>query len=405
MEYNETLEWLFKQLPMYQRDGKAAYKADLKNTLALDQYFNHPHQKFKSVHVAGTNGKGSVSHMIASVLQQAGYTVGLYTSPHLKDFRERIKINGQMIPKDNVVEFIAKYKDEFVNTGLSFFEMTVGMAFDYFRNEKVDIAVVETGMGGRLDSTNVLQPLVSVITNIGYDHMQFLGDTLDKIAGEKAAIIKPGIPAIVGETQEEIKEVFIRRAAEVNTKLRFADQAIKTRIKTPLIGLWQEKNLLSALAALEELRNAGFTIKHLHLEQGVDCVRENTGLRGRWEVLQTMPTAICDIAHNRDGMAAVMNMIAGTPHNKLHFVLGLVADKNVDPVLELLPKDALYYFCKADIPRGMEAKELQLKAYLKNLHGLSYDSVSEAYQSALKNSNNDDLVFVGGSTFVVAEIL
>ncbi len=405
MDYRETLEFMYSQLPMFQRVGPAAYKADLGNTLRLCALLGHPESGFRSVHVAGTNGKGSVSHMMASILQEAGYKTGLYTSPHLKDFRERIKINGQMIPEENVVEFITKYQDEFVDAGLSFFEMTVGLAFDHFRNEKVDIAIVEAGMGGRLDSTNVLQPLVSVITNIGYDHMQFLGDTLEKIAGEKAAIIKQGIPAIVGETQEETKEVFIRRAAEVHTKLRFADQEIKTSIKPSLAGPWQEKNLHTALGALDELMNTGFTIRDSHLEQGIEYVRENTGLRGRWEVLQTRPRVICDIAHNRDGIAEVVNMISRTPHNRLHFVLGLVADKNVDPVLELLPEEALYYFCKADIPRAMDAKELQLRAYLKSLHGLAYSSVREAFESALKNANKNDLVFVGGSTFVVAETL
>ncbi len=396
---------MYSQLPMFQRIGPAAYKADLSNTIQLFELLGHPENTFRSVHVAGTNGKGSVSHMIASVLQEAGYKTALYTSPHLKDFRERIRINGHMIPKQNVVDFIEQYKDGFTGIGLSFFEMTVGMAFDYFRNDKVDIAVIETGMGGRLDSTNVLSPLLSVITNIGYDHTQFLGETLEEIAVEKAAIIKAGIPAVIGETQEEIKHVFIERAKEVETSISFADQIELPYIEPGLKGEWQKRNTRTTLSAINELRKIGFEFSGDQVRSGIKHTIRNTGLLGRWQVLQQTPLAICDIGHNRDGIREVLQMIEETPHKKLHFVLGLVADKNAEPVLELLPKTATYYFCKADIPRGMDARKLQETACEKKLVGESYPSVAEAYEAALQHASENDLVFVGGSTFVVAEIL
>ncbi|MDT8393804.1 MAG: Mur ligase family protein [Bacteroidales bacterium] len=405
MDYSETLDFMYRQLPMFQRIGPAAYKADLSNTLQLSKILGKPEREFRMVHVAGTNGKGSVSHLIASVLQEAGYLTGLYTSPHLKDFRERIKINGQMIPQQKVVEFIERYKDQFENIGLSFFEMTAGMAFNYFKQEKVDIAVIETGMGGRLDSTNIITPLLSVITNIGYDHMQFLGDTLPKIAAEKAAIIKAGIPAIIGETQEEVKQVFVDRAKESGSSLTFADQTLKAGIRPSLEGAWQERNLLTALTVLEKLKDAGFDISQKQIRNGIRDVVKNTGLRGRWETLQTRPLAICDIGHNKDGMREVLNMIGKTPHEKLHFVLGLVADKNAASVLQLLPSSAFYYFCKAGIPRAMEAHILQEQAAQFKLSGKIFSSVNEAYDAALEQAGSDDLVFVGGSTFVVAEIL
>lgn len=405
MDYQETLDFMFSQLPMFQRIGPAAYKADLSNTIKLCSLLGNPENEFKSIHIAGTNGKGSVSHLIASVLQEAGYKTGLYTSPHLKDFRERIKINGQMIPEGEVVEFIKKYKDDFTGIGLSFFEMTVGMAFDYFRNEKVDIAVVETGMGGRLDSTNVLTPEVSVITNIGYDHTQFLGDTLPEIAAEKAAIIKHGIPALIGESQDEVKQVFIERAMEVDTSLCFADEKYTPEIASPLAGEWQKRNLITAYAALIKLRGEGFNISNKNIEAGVQKVIENTGLSGRWQKIHEKPLAICDIGHNLDGIREVLRMIDKTPHKKLHFVLGLVADKTVEPVLNILPKSATYYFCKADIPRGMNAEKLQELASHNDLNGKHYASVNDAYKAALRNAEDDDLVFVGGSTFIVAEIL
>ena len=405
MNYRDTLDYMYSQLPMFQRIGPAAYKADLSNTIALCRLLGNPENAFRAVHVAGTNGKGSVSHMMASVLQQAGYKTGLYTSPHIKDFRERIRINGQMIPEDKVVDFIARYRKEFEGIGLSFFEMTVGMAFDHFRNEKVDIAVIEAGMGGRLDSTNVITPLLSVITNIGYDHMQFLGDTLEKIAREKAAIIKAGVPAIVGETQEETKHVFAGRAGEVQTRLVFADQRYVAVMEPALQGPWQKRNLVTVMAAIEQLKEAGFSVSPLHFRHGIEKVVENTGLLGRWQVMQEDPLAICDIGHNRDGIREVLDMIGQTPHKNLHFVLGLVADKNIDPVLELLPATAEYYFCKAGIPRAMDAAELRQAASAFGLKGNTFATVKEAYHAALQNAGVNDLVFVGGSTFVVAEVV
>ena len=405
MDYRQTLDYMYSQLPMFQRIGPAAYKADLSNTMALCDHLGHPENSFKSVHIAGTNGKGSVSHMIASILQEAGYKTALYTSPHLKDFRERIKINGQMIAEEKVIDFISAHKKSFEGLGLSFFEMTVGMAFDHFRTEKVDIAIIETGMGGRLDSTNVLTPLLSLITNIGYDHTQFLGETLEEIAGEKAAIIKAGIPAIIGETQEEISKVFTSRAKKAGTRLLFADQAIHTDLHPPLPGAWQKKNMISAIAAIDELTRQGFEVDEDQLRKGLENIVLNTGLSGRWQELQQDPLVICDIGHNREGIREVINMIGQTPHRQLHFVLGLVADKNVDPVLQLLPSQARYYLCKADIPRAMDAQELKNKASANNLNGDHYPSVKKAYQAALENANPDDLVFVGGSTFVVAEVL
>jgi dihydrofolate synthase / folylpolyglutamate synthase len=405
MNYRDTLDYMYRQLPMFQRIGPAAYKADLSNTTALCRLLGNPENAFGSVHVAGTNGKGSVSHMIASVMQQARYKTGLYTSPHLKDFRERIRINGQMIPERKVVDFIGRYREEFEGIGLSFFEMTVGMAFDYFRNEKVDIAVIEAGMGGRLDSTNVITPLLSVITNIGYDHMQFLGDTLEKIAGEKAAIIKPGVPAIVGETQDAVRHVFTEQAKRANTSLVFADRAYHTSLEPALRGPWQRRNMVTAIAALDRLRIAGFSISPDHIRQGIENVVKNTGLLGRWQVLQEDPLAICDIGHNRDGIGEVLGMIGLTPHKNLHFVLGLVADKNIDPVLELLPVTAEYYFCKAGIPRAMDATELRKAASAYGLRGNIFATVKEAYHAALQNAGKNDMVFVGGSTFVVAEVV
>ncbi|MEN8225098.1 MAG: folylpolyglutamate synthase/dihydrofolate synthase family protein [Bacteroidota bacterium] len=405
MDYRQTLEYMYSQLPMFQRIGPAAYKADLSNTLALCKLLGNPEDNFRSVHIAGTNGKGSVAHMIASVLQEAGYKTGLYTSPHLKDFRERIRINGKMIPEDYVVKFIAAHKAGFADIGLSFFEMTVGMAFDYFRTEKVDIAVIEAGMGGRLDSTNVLNPLLSVITNIGYDHTQFLGETLKKIAGEKAAIIKESIPAIIGETQEETKDVFIRRASEVDTSLLFADQQPDPGLRSELSGEWQARNARTAHVAIRSIIKDGFRITDEHIRAGMDHVIDNTGFSGRWQTLQNNPLAICDVGHNHDGMKEVLHMISKTPYQKLHFVLGLVADKNVDPVLELLPESATYYFCKANIPRAMDACELQNKAIVHGLKGAHYESVMKAYAGALSQADKEDLVFVGGSTFVVGEVL
>ena len=428
MNYTDTLEWMYKQLPMYQRIGSAAYKADLNNTIALLNLLGNPQHNFKSVHVAGTNGKGSTSHMLASIFQEAGYKTGLYTSPHLRDFRERIRINGEMISQDKVVEFIEKHQNEFEKMGLSFFEMTVGMAFDYFSNEQVDIAIVEVGMGGRLDSTNLITPEISVITNIGLDHVQFLGDTLEKIAGEKAGIIKNNIPVVIGETQSETHQVFEDKAAECHSPIYFADQIFdcdKIHIESmdkqeydiwknndlcleacdmPLMGNYQKKNLATVMCAADLLRDK-FQLNEEHLRDGIANVIRNTHLMGRWQILSHDPLAIADTGHNVDGIREVISQLAEMSYNKLHFVIGMVNDKDIDHVLQLLPHNCEYYFCKADIPRGLDANILAGKAFELGLRGKVYDSVRDAFQSAINNASVDDVVFVGGSNFIVAEVV
>ncbi len=428
MNYTDTLDWMYKQLPMYQRIGSAAYKADLNNTIALLNLLGNPQHNFKSVHVAGTNGKGSTSHMLASIFQEAGYKTGLYTSPHLRDFRERIRINGEMIPQDKVVEFIEKHQNEFEKMGLSFFEMTVGMAFDYFSNEQVDIAIVEVGMGGRLDSTNLITPEISVITNIGLDHVQFLGDTLEKIAGEKAGIIKNNIPVVIGETQSETHQVFEDKAAECHSPIYFADQIFdcdKIHIESmdkqeydiwknndlyleacdmPLMGNYQKKNLATVMCAADLLRDK-FQLNEEHLRDGIANVIRNTHLMGRWQILSHDPLAIADTGHNVDGIREVISQLAEMSYNKLHFVIGMVNDKDIDHVLQLLPHNCEYYFCKADIPRGLDANILAGKAFELGLRGKVYDSVRDAFQSAINNASVDDVVFVGGSNFIVAEVV
>lgn len=406
MTYQETLVWLFKQLPMYQRMGASAYKADLNNTLLLSKHLNHPEKTFKSIHVAGTNGKGSVSHMLASVLQEAGYKVGLYTSPHLKDFRERIKINGQAILEDDVVSFIKNHKPFFETHSLSFFEMTVGLAFDYFRQEQIDIAIIEVGMGGRLDSTNIISPEVSVITNIGNDHAQFLGDTLEKIAIEKAGIIKAKIPVVIGETQSETEAVFRLIAKEKNTTITFADKMQLEQYTTDLKGNYQQKNLQTAVTAVQVLTaKRHFKIDKEATKQGLLNVVKNTGLQGRWQTLGEHPKIICDTAHNAEGLQYVIRQLLEKSYNNLHIVLGVVADKNLDAILPLFPKNATYYFCTPDIPRGLDSKILQTAAKEHGLIGKSFDAVKNAFVEAKKNAAECDLIFVGGSTFVVAEVL
>ena len=428
MNYTDTLEWMYKQLPMYQRIGAAAYKADLNNTIALLNMLGNPQNNFKSVHVAGTNGKGSCSHMLASIFQEAGYKTGLYTSPHLRDFRERIRINGEMIPEEQVVDFIAKYQESFEKMELSFFEMTVGMAFDYFSNEQVDIAIVEVGMGGRLDSTNLITPELSVITNIGLDHVQFLGDTLEKIAGEKAGIIKEGIPVVIGETQSETHQVFENKAAECHSPIYFADQIFdcdKIHIESlykqeydiwknndlyleaceiPLMGNYQKKNLTTVICAADLLRER-FQLTDDHLRDGIANVIRNTHLMGRWQILNNDPLTIADTGHNVDGIREVISQLAEMSYNKLHFVIGMVNDKDIDHVLQLLPHSCEYYFCKADIPRGLDANILAEKAFELGLRGKVYESVRDAYQSAINAAYIDDVVFVGGSNFIVAEVV
>lgn len=390
---------------MYQRVGQSAYKADLSVTILLADYLNNPEKGFKSVHVAGTNGKGSTSHMLASVFQEAGYKTGLYTSPHLKDFRERIKINGEMIPKKTVSEFIEKHRPFFEANKLSFFEMTVGLAFDYFRNEKVDIAIIEVGMGGRLDSTNIITPEVSVITNIGLDHTQFLGNTLDKIASEKGGIIKSEIPVVIGETLSETKSVFERIALEKNAPIFFAEIIDSLEYTSDLKGNYQKKNIKTVLTSLEVLQKKGWNISEDNIRKGLLNTVKNTGLMGRWQILRESPKVICDTAHNKDGLQLVLKQLAAQEYKQLHIVLGVVSDKDLSLVLPLFPKGAIYYFCKPNIPRGLDASVLLSEARVFGLVGVAYISVKNAYLAALKASSTGDLIFIGGSTFVVAEVV
>jgi dihydrofolate synthase/folylpolyglutamate synthase len=397
---------LFGQLPMYQRVGSVAYKKDLSNTIKLADHLGNPENKFKSIHVAGTNGKGSVSHMLASVLQEAGYKVGLYTSPHLKDFRERLKINGQMIPKRKVTAFVKQHKQFFETHSLSFFEMTVGLAFDFFSKEKVDIAIIEVGMGGRLDSTNVIHPLLSVITNIGMDHTAFLGETLSAIAKEKAGIIKESTSVVIGESQPETREVFKSIASQKKAKILFAEAIQFKEFETDLKGNYQIKNKQTVLAALHILKEeAVLEFSETHIENGLKKVMSNTGLMGRWQVLHHNPKVICDTAHNKEGLTYVLQQLQQEQYMNLHIVLGFVSDKDVESVLKLFPKESRYYFCKPDIPRGMEVGVLIEKATALGLKGKGYTSVKEAYSASLKKATSGDLIFVGGSTFVVAEII
>jgi dihydrofolate synthase/folylpolyglutamate synthase len=405
MKYSETMQWLFSQLPLYQNVGKSAYKADLSQTLKLAKELNHPEHQFKSIHVGGTNGKGSTAHMLASVMQEAGYKVGLYTSPHLKDYRERIRINGEMISEDFVVNFVAANKSFFEANALSFFEMSVGMAFDYFAQEQVDIAVVEVGLGGRLDSTNILNPEVSVITNIGLDHTQFLGTTLEVIAGEKAGIIKPNTPIVIGETQLETELVFRTKATKEQAPIYFADQRIETTPPTSLKGVYQIHNVRTVLQTVAILNTGVFTISAKAVQQGLLKVTENTGLRGRWEVLGSFPTLICDTAHNREGLSYVFKQLQSEKFQCLHLVLGMVNDKDVLSLLELFPKQAQYYFCKPNVPRGLEASLLAQIFTEHGFQGSIHPSVKDALKAAKQRASHDDLIYIGGSTFVVAEII
>lgn len=390
---------------MYQRIGAAAYKVDVSNTLKLMAHLKEPQSSFKSVHVAGTNGKGSTSHMLASVLQDAGYKVGLYTSPHLKDFRERIKLNGKMMPEQKVVDFVENHRSFFEENQLSFFEMTVGLAFDYFKNEKVDIAIIEVGLGGRLDSTNVINPEVSVITNIGLDHTQFLGTTLAEIASEKAGIIKSKIPVVIGEAKPETTAVFIDKARKEKSPILFVEEEELPEFKTDLLGNYQIKNYKTAYATLGVLKQKGWGISNKNIENGFLNVAKNTGLQGRWQLLNKSPKVICDTAHNIEGLSLVLNQLKKEDFDQMHIVLGVVADKNLDAILPLFPKNAIYYFCKPAVIRGLAVAKLQQKAMAYELIGASYVSISEAYKSAMTAAKAKDLIFIGGSTFVVAEVL
>ena len=434
MNYQQTIQYLYSQLPLFTRVGASAYKANLDNTIELCKRLGDPQHKFKSVHVGGTNGKGSTSHMLAAILQTAGYKTGLYTSPHLKDFRERIRINGQMIGEQEVIDFVANHKVDFDEISPSFFEMTVALAFDFFAREKVDIAIIEVGLGGRLDSTNIITPLLSVITNIGWDHMNILGDSLQLIAAEKAGIIKPNIPVIIGEYQPEVAAIFIEKAKLENSPISFAselrleirDQRLEIRsnqfldvtftqnsdfglqtsdFRLDLTGTYQLKNVKTVICAVDELRSQGFKISDDDLKSGLSQVKTLTGLHGRWEVLSEHPLTICDTGHNPEGIQEVLQNIALVPYDKLHFVIGMVNDKDISKILAVLPSTASYYFCKPDIPRGLDAESLKLKAESFGLNGDVYPSVKEALSSAQQNAGENDLVFVGGSTFVVAEAI
>lgn len=405
MIYKDTIHWMFSQLPMFQRQGKEAITKDLSNTLKLSQHLNFPERTFKSVHVAGTNGKGSTSHMLASILQEAGYKVGLYTSPHLKDFRERIKINGNLVSKQFVIGFIQRNIPFFDLHSLSFFEMTVGMAFDYFSKKKVDIAIIEVGLGGRLDSTNIIIPEVSVITNIGLDHTQILGDTIAAIAFEKAGIIKPNIPVVIGETQEETTAVFKTIAKKNNSKITFADQEINEPYTSDLTGIYQSKNIKTVSQTIKELQLKGYTISQENIKKGFLNVVKNTGLLGRWQILNENPRVVCDTGHNKEGLTYVMKQISNEVFESLHIVFGVVNDKDLNAIIDLLPKHATYYFCKPDIPRGLDAHELKNFFNMRGFYGCAYNSVSEAYKSAYSVAKQNDFIFIGGSTFVVAEII
>ncbi|MBW6500329.1 MAG: bifunctional folylpolyglutamate synthase/dihydrofolate synthase [Bacteroidales bacterium] len=429
MNYKETLEFLYAQLPAFHRIGKAAYRNDLGNSVALDDYFGHPHGKYPTIHVAGTNGKGSVSHIAASVLQEAGWKTGLYTSPHLKDFRERIRINGEMIPKRRVTEFVRKHQRIIDSLRPSFFELTVAMAFDHFAKEKAEVAVIETGLGGRLDSTNIINPIVSVITNIGHDHADLLGPSIDKIAAEKAGIIKRGIPAIIGEKQPDTYRIFMKKAGEVGAPICFADKNFACslgefdyvtgersyRIKekstgkeyaglTNLGGDYQAKNLVTLLQVIETIRKS-FGITDDHVTEGIRNVVANTGLMGRWQVLKRNPLIVCDTGHNKEGLEYVTRQIAATPGAGLHIVLGFVDDKDLSSVLPLFPPDAKYYFTKASVPRALDEKRLMKEAVKYRLEGMSYPDVKRAFKAALFAASPEDMIFIGGSTFVVAEVV
>lgn len=403
MTYKQTLDWMFAQLPMYQNKGKIAFNSKLDGITSFANHLGNPHQNFKSIHVAGTNGKGSSSHLLASVLQEAGYKVGLYTSPHLKDFRERIRINGKRISKNWVVAFIENNRSFFEMHQLSFFEMTVGMAFSYFDKEKVDIAIIEVGLGGRLDSTNIIAPEVSLITNIGLDHTDILGDTIPKIAWEKAGIIKTNTPVVISEFSEETAPVFNDVAAELNSEIIFADKKSYKTYQIGLLGSYQKRNIKGVLGVLNLLKD--FKIEEQHKIDGFKRVVENTGLMGRWQKIGEQPLIICDTAHNKDGLSYVLEQVKAQDFEKLHIVLGVVKDKDISEILPLFPKNATYYFCKPKIFRGMDENVLAKLFYDFNYKGNVYQSVNKAFNAARKQAKNNDLIYVGGSNFVVAEIL
>lgn len=405
MTYQETLDWMFARLPMYQRKGPVAFRKDLANIRLFSKHLGEPYQSFKTIHVGGTNGKGSVSHMLASVFQEAGYKTGLYTSPHLKDYRERIKVNGLEIPEEKVTAFIATNQAFLEKRKLSFFEMTVGLAFDYFAEEKVDIAIIEVGLGGRLDATNIIQPEISVITNIGLDHTQFLGNTLPAIAREKAGIIKEKTPVVIGEIQKETTPVFKEVAAVRGAPIYFSDTNSAVVLPSDLKGKYQEKNKQTVLQTVKIAQSRGWKITSKNSRDGLNHVIRNTKLRGRWETINHNPKTICDTGHNKEGLQYVLQQLQEEKYRELHIVLGVVNDKDLDRILPLFPTKAHYYFAKPNIPRGMAAEKLKTAAERHKLHGNSYNSVSEAYAQARSIADKNDLLFIGGSTFTVAEII
>jgi dihydrofolate synthase/folylpolyglutamate synthase len=429
MNYEQTLKFLFSQLPAYHRIGKAAYKNDMINTISLDNYLGKPHLKYRTIHVAGTNGKGSVSHIIASILQEAGYRTGLYTSPHLKDFRERIKVNGEMIPENEVIAFVQEHKCIIESLKPSFFEMTVAMAFDYFAKSKVDVAVIEVGLGGRLDSTNIIKPVLSVITNIGHDHMDMLGNTFEKIAAEKAGIIKKNVPVVISETHPETKEIFISKANEAGSQIYFADERFACNLQesdslngnrrytitdlvthqkfegeTMLGGDYQSKNIQAVFSVFYTL-NGIFKYSEKNIIDGIKNVVKNTGLKGRWQKLSHDPLTICDTGHNKEGLEYVMDQIRRIPKSGLHMIIGFVNDKDLNSVLPLFPTDAIYYFTKASVPRALNEENLKLEAAKYGLKGQSYPDVKTALYNAGENAAESDMIFIGGSTFIVAEVI
>ncbi|HZF99539.1 MAG TPA: folylpolyglutamate synthase/dihydrofolate synthase family protein [Chitinophagales bacterium] len=426
MTYNEAVEFLYTRLPMFTRIGPAAYKEGLGNIVALCERLGDPHLRYPTIHVAGTNGKGSTSHMMATALQHAGYKTGLYTSPHLKDFRERVRVNGRMISHQGVVDFVSQCKEAFVDIEPSFFEMSTALAFKHFADERVDVAVIETGLGGRLDSTNVIEPVLSVITNIGWDHKDLLGDSLEKIAAEKAGIIKPNVPVVISQTQEKIKHVFVEKANAYHAPILFADESFRfvrggiengfhrltyetqnglLNVQTDLAGAYQSHNVGGVLAACALLNNSGFVLSDVNIRNALTRVRESTGLRGRWETLRSDPLVIADVAHNEDGLRVVLEQLRSLQKKNLRFVIGFVSDKDIPSILKLFPTKAFYYFCKPNLPRGLDVRLLQETATQSGLSGTPYASVRAAYDAALDDANPDDVIFIGGSTFVVAEAI
>lgn len=431
MNYEETLKYMFERLPMFQRIGAAAYKADLTKTLRLAEILGNPQQQLRFIHIAGTNGKGSVSHLLASILQSKGLKTGLYTSPHLKDFRERIRVDGKMIPRSWVARFISYFRKDIEPVQPSFFEMTFIMALRYFKEESVDIVVLETGMGGRLDSTNIVHPLVSVITNISLDHKEFLGNSLEMIAAEKAGIIKPNAPVVIGRHNPATDEIFRYKTELEETRITFAEDHYHAKnvefagttksklimdiernnfpfisgLRCPLTGLYQVENIITVMQVIDEIIRQGYDIRKNHIIKGTNDVIKQTSLMGRYQILMRDPLVICDTAHNPEGISSVLQQLMLEPHKRLHFVLGVVGDKDLQKILKLMPRSADYYFCKADIPRGLDAKELSLQASACGLKGRVFPSVQAAYQAATVAASHDDLIFIGGSTFTVAEVL